>query len=60
MSDEARERQGHGDEQRPEGQQPPEEGYESPRVDDIPLDRPAVTDPGFTLLVQGGSPDTDD
>jgi hypothetical protein len=58
MSDKTRERQGYSDEHRREDQQPPKEGYESPRVEDIPVDRPAVTDPGFTLLVQG-SPDAD-
>ena len=55
MSD-AREQQRHGDAQSPESQQGPGEDYESPRVDDIPTDRPAVTEPGAVLLT-GGSPD---
>ena len=47
MSDEARDQLGDGD---AEGQQGRGEEYESPRVDDIPTDRPAVTEPGILLV----------
>jgi hypothetical protein len=58
MNDDARERQGHGGEQHPEeGHQRAEERYESPRVDDIPLDRPAATAPGANGALSEGSPD---
>jgi hypothetical protein len=60
MKDKSRARQGYGDEQRPNDQQPPEERYESPRVDDIPLDRPATTEPGVLQANLGGSPDATD
>jgi hypothetical protein len=60
MSDKTTERQGYGDEQGPEDLQPPEEGYESPRVDDIPLDQPATTYPGVAQVIVDGSPSVGD
>ncbi len=46
MSDDARERQQPSDRESTEGQQPPGEAYEPPRVEDIPADGPAVTAAG--------------
>jgi hypothetical protein len=57
MSDDAREQQRHGDVESAEGQQRSGEDYESPTVDDIPVDRPAVTEPGAPVVLVAGSPD---
>jgi hypothetical protein len=54
MSDKSRERQGHGDEPSPENADRSEEAYESPKIEDIPVDQPAVTVPGAP---SDGSPD---
>jgi hypothetical protein len=50
------ERQPDEDEQAHEGRQRSEESYESPKVEDIPVDQTAVTSPG---AVSDGSPDVD-
>jgi hypothetical protein len=57
MSDKTREPQ--SDDRRLEDEQARGEAYESPRVEDIPLDRPATTQPGLVAVV-GGSPDATD
>jgi hypothetical protein len=54
MSDDAREQQRHGGDQ-PVGPERSAEEYESPTVDDVPVDKPAVTEPG--ILVAAGSRD---